>query len=340
VTLAYLTGLTADTSEVLQAILDQSQDCVKLLSASGELEYMNANGQRAMAIDDFSLLLGRGWRSVWPEESRDLVDRAVRDAADGRTSRFDAYCPTLSGEPRWWDVSVSPIRSASGEVSHILATSRDISLQNAERQSERDRRARAEARAEMRDTVAREMRHRVKNLLAIVTSIGRLTARQRPKTEDFIGLFERRIGGLAAAQYLLVEHDDHRASLPALIDALIGTSERDDRIAAGEMPKVVVNDQAAQTIALVIGELLTNAHKYGALCRPGGQIYLTSERGDDRISFTWEEDCGAPIATPGAPGSGTLLMQRISAGQPEPVDIQWLANGMKATFAVAIEGGR
>jgi PAS domain S-box-containing protein len=336
VTIALRAGLRADTSEILQAMLDQSQDCVKLLSPDGDLEYMNANGRSAMAIDDFSKLVGTGWRTVWPEESRDLVDRAFADALGGNTSRFDAYCPTMVGEPRWWDVSVSPIRDDKGVITHVLATSRDISLQNAERQSERDRRARAEARADMRDTVSREMRHRIKNLLAIVTSIGRLTARQRPKTEDFIGLFERRIGGLAAAQHLLVEHEDHRASLRALVAALIGDKDCDERIAAGEVPNVTVDDRAAQTVALVIGELLTNAHKYGALSRPGGQVYFTTVRDEDRIRFVWEEDCGEPVARPSKAGSGTLLMERISHGQIEPVELDWQERGVKATFAVAI----
>lgn len=334
--IAAFESLRADHGRMLRAMLDQSQDCVKLINIDGELEYMNPNGRKAMAVPDVSEVVGTKWVDVWPEESRDLVAEAMTAALSGTVSRFEAYCPTMAGEPRWWDVSVSPIRDDDGAIEHVLATSRDITVQNAERQSERDRRARAESRAEMRDAISREMRHRVKNLLAVVLSVSRLTARQRPKTSDFLSLFERRIDGLAAAQRLLIEHEHQRASLPGLMDTLIEVEERDERIAMGKMPDVTIDDRAAQTVALVIGELLTNAYKHGALGRPAGQIFITAIRSRNQVRLVWEEDCGEAIEPSSEKGSGSELMRRISAGQPKPVSIEWQPTGIKASFAVAI----
>ena len=44
----------------------------------------------------------------------------------GSETRFEAFCPTAKGKPRWWDVRVSPMRDARGTVLKIISVSRDI----------------------------------------------------------------------------------------------------------------------------------------------------------------------------------------------------------------------
>lgn len=52
---------------MLAAILDQSADCIKVISSQGTVDYMNRNGQCAMEIDDFCAVAGQLWTSLWPE---------------------------------------------------------------------------------------------------------------------------------------------------------------------------------------------------------------------------------------------------------------------------------
>lgn len=106
---------------------EQSPDCIKIMGCAGELQAMNVNGQCAMEIDDISTVLGLRWPELWPQASQEMVRVAIASALDGGMGRFNAFCPTAKGAPRWWDVVVTPIRDEAGTVRNLLAVSRDVS---------------------------------------------------------------------------------------------------------------------------------------------------------------------------------------------------------------------
>lgn len=110
-----------------RSLMDGTADCVKVLDPEGRLLHMNAPGLCAMQIDDFAPLCGLAWEVVWPAEARGDIERSVARAARGEVSSFHAYCPTAKGTPKWWEVTVSPVRDADGgQVVRLLAVSRDI----------------------------------------------------------------------------------------------------------------------------------------------------------------------------------------------------------------------
>ena len=110
----------------LRSVLDATADCIKVVGPDGALQYMSANGLCAMEIDDFSCVQGLQWASLWPGETAGLVRQALAAAFSGRTTRFEAFCPSAKGTPKWWEVTVSPIRDAAGEVSSVLSVSREV----------------------------------------------------------------------------------------------------------------------------------------------------------------------------------------------------------------------
>src|SRR5262249_11999855 len=59
--------LLLKSSEFSRAILQTMTDRVSLLDLDGRIEFMNAGGQRAMEIDDFSQVTGRPWVEFWQE---------------------------------------------------------------------------------------------------------------------------------------------------------------------------------------------------------------------------------------------------------------------------------
>ncbi|HEX8194344.1 MAG TPA: EAL domain-containing protein [Allosphingosinicella sp.] len=118
-----------DSEALHRSILEASADCIKIVSVEGRLELMNRPGVRALELADFETVRGRDWASLWPEASRDMVAHAVTEAAAGRTSRFTGFCPTAKGNPRWWDVLVSPMFDDRGTVVRLLSISRDITAQ-------------------------------------------------------------------------------------------------------------------------------------------------------------------------------------------------------------------
>jgi PAS domain S-box-containing protein len=116
-------------------LFESSQDCVKLLDDRGRLQRMNRNGQCLMEIEDFSGLRDQEWASLWPAETQPRVRQALDCARAGRADRFEAFCPTARGTPKWWDVTVTPVTNAAGQVRGAVSVSRDISTQ---KQAERE----------------------------------------------------------------------------------------------------------------------------------------------------------------------------------------------------------
>ncbi|MEE3716334.1 PAS domain S-box protein [Tumidithrix elongata RA019] len=116
-----------ESEELKKRILESSSDCIKLIDLEGRLQYMNVGGQCIMEIDDFSLCRNADWVSLWPESSRLDMEAAIAAAKTGQTGKFQGFCPTAKGTPKWWDVVVTSILDESGQVSQLLSVSRDIS---------------------------------------------------------------------------------------------------------------------------------------------------------------------------------------------------------------------
>ena len=107
-------------------LFDSSPDCVKIIDRDGSVLAMNRNGLCAMDIDDFAAVCGAPWLSLWEGATHGAVTAALQQARAGGTGHFSAYCPTAKGTPKWWDVMVTPVRDAEGQVVHLLAVSRDV----------------------------------------------------------------------------------------------------------------------------------------------------------------------------------------------------------------------
>ncbi len=119
-----------EASELLsRTILESSLDCLKILDLEGRIQYMNYNGLCQMEIDDFSTFKNKYWSTLWGSENEALVKESVDKALKGEASRFTAFCPTAKGTPKWWDVTVSPVRKLGESVQQILSVSKDITEQ-------------------------------------------------------------------------------------------------------------------------------------------------------------------------------------------------------------------
>lgn len=115
-----------DSSDLALCLLEQSPDCVKILSIDGTLDFMNCNGLEAMEIDEPEKVLGQLWWHLWPDHSQAMVEANFRSSLGGRTVEFQAFCPTAKGNPRRWSVNLKPMIARDGLVVSVLATSREI----------------------------------------------------------------------------------------------------------------------------------------------------------------------------------------------------------------------
>lgn len=310
------------SAETLASVLDQSVDCVKLIGLDRSVRYMNGNGLCAMEIDDFSLVEGAQWSSLWPAEARDRIDAACDAALGGETARLEAFCPTAKGTPRWWSVTVSPVRDARGKISGLLSISRDVS----------ETRAAHEA----LEIAAAELRHRLSNAYQIVVSLITGFAQGDPANEAFARDMARRLTALGKAQATLAD-DGQPSDVSQLLPSLVApfTSPICD-IAIAAIEPVTVEHGQADAIALVMGELSVNSAKHGAM-KHGGRIDIAATTRDGILSIAWTEDANKPVAAHSrAGGQGLKLVERIVTARGGDLDFSWGEFGPRVELRVAV----
>lgn len=115
-----------DSEEMKNQILRSSADCIKVLDIDGRLQYMNDAGQRLLDIKDLVAYTGKPWAAFWEGDDRDAAMAALEAARSGDIGKFVGFCPTTSGQPKWWDVQVTPMLDTQGFSRRLLAISRDI----------------------------------------------------------------------------------------------------------------------------------------------------------------------------------------------------------------------
>jgi PAS domain S-box-containing protein len=304
---------------LLRAVLDQSPDCIKILSPDGTLDYMNRNGQCAMEIDDFGTVAGQPWPSLWPSESRPAIERALKQAALGEAAHLQAECPTAKGNPRWWDVSVTGFETESGQTGFI-SISRDVTESVHAQHS-------AEA-------VAAEMRHRLGNAYHIVGSLLTSFARGDPEKEEFASEMITRLDALATAQSLNSDEREH--DLREVVAALVlPYATPPAPIALDTLPTCTLEQPEVDALSMVLGELCVNSIKHGAL-GAGGGISLTGTCDTDTLELLWSERSRTTVTRHAREGGqGLKIMQRVLAAQRGSIEHRWLPDGVDVRLVLS-----
>ncbi len=311
------------SAETLASIFAQSVDCVKLLDLDGRLLWMNANGQCAMEIDDFASVKGRCWTGVWPEETRVLVEERLAQASQGETVRFDAPCPTAKGTQRWWSVTISVVTDVEGRKIGFMAISRDVTAAYTARQA--------------LEISAAELRHRLRNTYAIVGALISGFARGNAEHEAFAHDMQERLITLSVAQSLFTT-DTAPCDLAQLVPALVDPfASQACNVTITAPANILVGQDQANAIALVVGELCVNSVKHGAAAS-SGSIGITVTARDDRCQILWEE-CGAhPPGDRDRPGAqGLRLIARIVEARGGTLDICWQSYGPMVTISFPMQ---
>ena len=189
---------------------------------------------------------------------------------------------------------VLPYRHRNGAMDGVVLTFMDVSgLVAAEAQQK---------------VLTAELSHRVKNTLAVVSSIAERTLPDGATKSDLIARFH----ALGHTQDLLSQSGWIEASLRDLILAELAPHSTGDGIAIGG-PPIMLKPQAALFMTLVVHELSTNAAKYGALSTPDGRIEIAwgiSGDGPRHLVLTWQEIGGPAINELTKRGFGTELIER------------------------------
>jgi two-component sensor histidine kinase len=94
----------------------------------------------------------------------------------------------------------------------------------------------------------------------------------------------------------------------------------------------------AQTIAMILHELATNAAKYGALSVPKGRVEIKwSLAANDQLIFAWTEKGGPAVKKPTRQGFGTRAMESVIRHQHKgDLRLDWRAEGLACEIILPV----
>ena len=284
-----------------------------------------------MALFGLTLADGRGhvggdndeYRSALHPDDRHLMQKfhELADKQDSFTSEYRVVHP--DGTVLWLRGRGQVVaRAPDGKAERMVSVVTDVTERKA-----------AEDHIQF---LMHEISHRSKNLLAVIQSIARRTARTAGTMEEFENRFERRLQGLAASHDVLVRKNWQGAPLAELVrQQLVPFVEVQSSRFELVGPDIVVTADAAQAIGLAIHELATNAIKYGALSAPTGKVRISwmldgNAGASSQLSLNWIEQGGPPATPPSRKGFGhVVIVDMIERSLNGTVAVKFAVEGLK-----------
>jgi two-component sensor histidine kinase len=171
-------------------------------------------------------------------------------------------------------------------------------------------------------------------MLALVQVMLRQTHAETVR--DYAAAAQGRVAALARAQTLLSQSRWEGADLGRLIEEGLAPFRRtDDRRVQIEGPPVALAPPAAQSFAMVLHELATNAAIHGALSVPQGRVSVEWTWHDEQLVLRWTETGGPPVQAPTRRGLGTSVIERSIRDQLNgTVRFDWRPAGLVCELVV------
>lgn len=293
-----------EASARLAAIVDSSEDAIIGHSLDGLVASWNAGAEKIFGFTAGEAV-GKPLSILLSGEQQDVVPGILEALKRGeRIEHFEIDRVRKDGERIDVSLTISPVKDGSG---HMVSAS-TIAREFTQRKLVEDHKS----------MLIAELDHRIKNTLAIVTSLIAQTLKATDSPEAFVESIQGRIQALSRVHYLLTQSHRDRAELRDVVRGeLEPYGKHGENIVTGGEEDVILMPKATQTLAMALHELATNATKYGALSTPKGRIEVTwrvlNTPGERRVSLKWVESGGPRVFQPSRRGFGSGLIERAVA---------------------------
>jgi two-component sensor histidine kinase len=202
--------------------------------------------------------------------------------------------------------------------------------------------------AKTKELLIRELTHRSRNLLTLVTAISERTRAASANLKDYGAAFNDRLLALSRVQGLLSPDEEAVVRLEDVVAIELDTLAETDRsrvTASG--PSVRLPPSGVQMLSLALHELLTNAVKHGAIGDPAGRvsIHWSTHSGQDRQDFVridWAEESRRLLQQDATPsrGFGWIMLERVLPGQLRArTQHEWRPHGIRWTIEIPLGKG-
>lgn len=328
---------TALESEQFKKFLDQVPIAIavsdlteteRVVYANPEFEKLSGLKAASLARKNWTALAGTGIRE---QKDKALAERVVNETDFVGTFRLERG----ADGPAVVDAYSNLIVDDDGKTCFRLVALVDVSIHGEEAPS-------VEERVREKDTLLRELQHRVKNNLQMITALIRLETRNAAEPDQ--KRFERLAGRVDALAilYQALSNDEQSDEidlgiyLSQIASAVMASHAVEGIRLDMKVDTYPVSINVAMPTGLVVNELLTNALKHGFEGREGGTITLHSVVDGDGCRITIADDgVGLPQGeTWPKPGKlGALIARSLTENARAQFEVKSSASeGTKVTI--------
>ncbi len=297
-----------------RAIFDQTFQFIGLMTPDGRLLEANKTALDFGGVEANDVLEKPFWETVWWTHSAELQNqlrRAVERAASGEFVRFEAYHPAPDGSIHYADVSIRPVKDDRGNVCLLIPEGRDITERKlAEEQ--------VKASLREKEVLLKEIHHRVKNNMQVISSLLNLQSRQieDDHAKTVFQDMRSRVTSMAMVHEQLYQSGDlARVDFAAHVRSLVSYLIR----SYGDASRAVLFHEDIQDVdltldmaipcGLIINELASNALKYAFPDGRDGEIRVSLHLADHKFTLVVADN-------------GVGLPARMDLGATETMGLQ------------------
>jgi PAS domain S-box-containing protein len=283
---------------MFKTVIEASEEAISISDPDGKLIYINPAHEKLFGRS-LEEARNMNYRDYYPPESVEIINTVVAPAL----ARGESWIGELDVADVWgrhfplWRRAGSVCCDNKGQMLFSFAFMHDISQR-------RGMENQLKASLAEKEVLLREIHHRVKNNMQVITSLLRLQSRQI-KDPQILELFKEsqtRISAMALIHETLYQSpeltgiDFHRYldKLSRTLFQIFGTRIGDVRLFT-DAQGVFLNIDQAVPLGLVINELISNALKYAFPDKNNGEIRVVMRRMDETALELCVSDNGVGI---------------------------------------------
>ena len=220
---------------------------------------------------------------------------------------FEEYTQSVRGRCRMWSkIELESAAELRGAILELAYREQSVASKAWQQQKK------------YQDILIAELNHRVKNILALVSSIARSSRDSSTSLESYAASFEQRITALATAHDLIGGSGLQWAPLEEMLQTeLMPYSNNMGNNSSNNMERIKISGpptglraDISPVMALVFHELVSNSSKHGVIGQSKGQLKIDWQSEVDGTTIRWHESGLTGIRQPSRRGFGLTLIER------------------------------
>lgn len=260
---------------------------------------------------------------IVPEQQQRVHELQQAAIKAGDVWSFECAIRTARGDKRWISAAGRPLLADDGTVTKLIGHVIDIT--DTKRNEDR------------LTLLTDELNHRVRNMLAVIRSIVRLSSRKAQDIASFAKSLEGRVEALSRSHRLMVSDASESLMPSAILEGEFAAFPNlEERVSVEIIDESLLTGAVGQGLALVFHELTTNALKYGALSEEDGRVAVRIDREGDHMNIQWRETGGPPVRPDADAGFGSKLISD-AIGSKGHVELRFADHGVECDISLTAD---